>query len=65
MIAAVRVRGRTGVKKGIQDTMSMLKLTRLGHLVFLHEDATYKGMLVKAKMTSPGEKLTWKQSLRL
>ena len=37
MIAAVRVRGRTGVKKGIQDTMSMLKLTRINHLILLHE----------------------------
>lgn len=54
MIAAVRVRGRTGVKKGIQDTMSMLKLTRINHLVFLHEDATYKGMLIKAK-----DYITW------
>lgn len=54
MIAAVRVRGRTGVKKGIQDTMSMLKLTRINHLVFLHEDPTYKGMLIKAK-----DYITW------
>ncbi len=54
MIAAVRVRGRTGVKKGIQDTMSMLKLTRINHLVLLHEDPTYKGMLVKAK-----DYITW------
>ena len=49
MIGVLRVRGRTGVKKGIQDTMSMLKLTRINHLVLLHEDPTYKGMLVKAK----------------
>ena len=54
MIAVVRVRGRTGVKKGIQDTMSMLKLTRINHLVLLHEDSTYKGMLVKAK-----DYITW------
>ena len=54
MIAVVRVRGRTGVKKGIQDTMSMLKLTRINHLVLLHEDPTYKGMLVKAK-----DYITW------
>jgi large subunit ribosomal protein L30 len=54
MIAAVRVRGRTGVKKGIQDTMSMLKLTRINHLVLLHEDPNYKGMLVKAK-----DYITW------
>lgn len=49
MIGVLRVRGRTGVKKGIQDTMSMLKLTRINHLILLHEDPTYKGMLVKAK----------------
>ena len=54
MIAAVRVRGRTGVKKGIQDTMSMLKLTRIDHLILLHEDPSYKGMLVKAK-----DYITW------
>jgi len=54
MIAAVRVRGRTGVKKGIQDTMSMLKLTRINHLILLHEDPSNKGMLVKAK-----DYITW------
>jgi len=54
MIAAVRVRGRTGVKKGIQDTMSMLKLTRINHLILFHEDPSYKGMLVKAK-----DYITW------
>jgi large subunit ribosomal protein L30 len=54
MIAAVRVRGRTGVKKGIQDTMSMLKLTRINHLILLQEDPSYRGMLLKAK-----DYITW------
>jgi large subunit ribosomal protein L30 len=54
MIAAVRVRGRTGVNKDINDTMSMLKLTRINHLVLLDPNPSYNGMLVKAK-----DYITW------
>lgn len=54
MIAAVRVRGRTGVNKDIKDTMSMLKLTRINHLVFIEPNPSYNGMLIKAK-----DYITW------
>lgn len=54
MIAALRVRGRTGVKRDIQDTMSMLNLTRINHLVLIHTNPSYDGMLVKAK-----DYITW------
>lgn len=54
MIAAVRVRGRTGIKKDIQDTLSMLSLTRINHTVLIKENPSYQGMLQKAK-----DYITW------
>lgn len=54
MIAAVRVRGRTGIKKEIADTLDMLKLTRINHAVLIEENPSYKGMLQKAK-----DYITW------
>jgi large subunit ribosomal protein L30 len=49
MIAAIRVRGRTGIKKEIADTLDMLKLTRINHAVLIEETPSYKGMRQKAK----------------
>ncbi len=54
MIAAIRVRGRTGIKRDIADTLDMLKLTRINHLVLIEETPSYKGMLQKAK-----DYITW------
>ena len=54
MIAAIRVRGRTGIKKGIADTLDMLKLTRINHAVLIEENPSYQGMLQKAK-----DYITW------
>ncbi|MCE5213193.1 MAG: 50S ribosomal protein L30 [Methanobacterium sp.] len=54
MIAAIRVRGRTGVKGDIADTMEMLRLTRINHAVILDENPSYQGMLRKAK-----DYITW------
>lgn len=54
MIAAIRVRGRTGIKKEIADTLDMLKLTRINHAVLIEETPSYKGMLQKAK-----DYITW------
>jgi large subunit ribosomal protein L30 len=54
MIAAIRVRGRTGVKKDIQDTLTMLRLTRINHAVLIKENPSYQGMLRKAK-----DYITW------
>ncbi len=54
MIAAIRVRGRTGIKKEIADTLDMLKLTRINHAVLIEENPSYHGMLQKAK-----DYITW------
>ncbi len=54
MIAAIRVRGRTGIRKDIEDTLMMLKLTRINHAVLIEENPSYKGMLQKAK-----DYITW------
>ncbi len=54
MIAAIRVRGRTGIKKDIADTMDMLRLTRINHAVLIEENPSYQGMLQKAK-----DYITW------
>ncbi|HUT27218.1 MAG TPA: 50S ribosomal protein L30 [Methanomassiliicoccales archaeon] len=52
--AAIRVRGHSGVKGDIADTMLMLRLTRANHCVVLQETAEIKGMLMKAK-----DYITW------
>ena len=54
MIIALRVRGRTGIKKGIADTLDMLRLTRINHAVLLPENDSYLGMLRKGK-----DYITW------
>ncbi|OPY27052.1 MAG: 50S ribosomal protein L30P [Methanobacterium sp. PtaU1.Bin242] len=54
MIAAIRIRGRTGIKREIEDTMKMLRLTRINHVVVLEEKPSYQGMLQKAK-----DYITW------
>lgn len=54
MLAAVRVRGRTGIKGGISDTLDMLRLTRINHAVLVPETPSYSGMLRKAK-----DYITW------
>jgi large subunit ribosomal protein L30 len=54
MIAAVRVRGLTGVKHDIKDTMSYLNLHRKNYCVILEKKPNVIGMLKKAK-----DFLTW------
>lgn len=54
MIAAIRVRGRTGIRKEIADTLDMLNLTRINHAVLIEENPSYQGMLQKAK-----DYITW------
>ena len=54
MIAAIRVRGRTGIRKDIKDTLMMLKLTRINHAVLIEDTPSYQGMLQKAK-----DYITW------
>ncbi len=49
MLAVIRVRGRTGIRKEISDTLDMLHLTRVNHCVLIPETPAYKGMLQKVK----------------
>ena len=54
MYAVIRVRGRTGIKKNLADTLDMLNLTRISHAVVIPETPSYKGMLQKGK-----DYITW------
>ena len=54
MIAAIRIRGTTGVKADVASTMKMLRLNRINHAVIFDENPSYKGMLQKAK-----DYITW------
>jgi len=47
--AIIRVRGHSGVNKDIEDTMIMMRLTRINHCVVLPENESIKGMLNKTK----------------
>ena len=49
MLAVIRVRGRTGVRREISDTLKMLNLTRINHCVLIPDTPSYKGMLQKVK----------------
>jgi len=48
-IIAIRVRGRTGVRKEVQDTLKMLRLNRVNHAVIVDDRPSYLGMLKKAE----------------
>ncbi|GAA5818275.1 MAG: 50S ribosomal protein L30 [Methanobrevibacter sp. CfCl-M3] len=54
MFFVVRVRGTTGVKKDIANTLNMLHLNRINHGVLVQDNPSYKGMLQKAK-----DYITW------
>lgn len=54
MFAVIRIRGTTGVKRDISETLEMLNLTRINHAVLIEDDPSYNGMLVKAK-----DYITW------
>lgn len=47
-VAVVRIRGSVNVNKGIEDTMKLMNLTKVNHMVFVEEDPTHTGMLRKA-----------------
>jgi len=47
--AVIRVRGHRKINKDIEDTMGMLRLTRVNHCVIIPENEVMKGMLQKAK----------------
>ena len=54
MYAVIRIRGRTGIRKNIADTLDMLNLTRISHAVVIPDTPSYNGMLQKAK-----DYITW------
>ncbi len=54
MFLVIRVRGTTGVIRGIADTLDMLNLTRINHAVLIEDTPSYNGMLQKAK-----DYITW------
>lgn len=54
MLAVIRIRGTTGVKKDIAYTLDMLKLTRVNHAVLVEENPSINGMILKSK-----DYITW------
>ncbi|WP_461867045.1 50S ribosomal protein L30 [Thermococcus sp.] len=53
-IALIRIRGRVGVKRAVRDTLAMLRLHKVNHLVIVDENPTYNGMIQKVK-----DYITW------
>ena len=49
MFAAIRLKGNASLKKGLIDTMKMLRIEYPNNCVLLPETDSYKGMLTKCK----------------
>lgn len=49
LFAAIRVRGRIGIKKEVEDTLEMLRLSSINHCIILPEKPEFLGMLRKVK----------------
>lgn len=49
MFFVIRVRGTTGVKRDISDTLKMLRLNRINHGVLVEDNPSFVGMLQKSK----------------
>ena len=47
--AVIRVRGKTGIKRGIKRTLDILRLYNKNHLIILNESSTIPGMMQKIK----------------
>lgn len=45
----LRLRGKTGIKKEINDTFKMLNLLNKNHCVIVEDTPSYKGMVSKVK----------------
>ena len=58
-LAVVRVRGKVGVAREVEDTLRMLRLTRVNHCVLIDDRPTFRGMLQKAK-----DYITWGEVTR-
>jgi len=53
-LALIRIRGRVNVKRPVKDTLAMLRLHKVNHLVIVDDTPTYKGMIQKVK-----DYITW------
>ena len=53
-LAAIRVRGLTGIKSRVEDTLKMLRLYKNNYCAVFPKNPTYVGMLKKAK-----DYITW------
>lgn len=49
MLAVIRVRGSTGIRKEAEDTAALLRLHRINHMVLVRDDEQTLGMLRKIK----------------
>ena len=49
MFAVIRIRGSVNVARSIEDTLKMLRLTRVNHCVLIPDTPDYRGMLQKVK----------------
>lgn len=47
--AVIRLRGKHDLRKGVEDTLKMLHLTRQNHCVVVPQDSTHRGMLKTVK----------------
>lgn len=54
MIAAIRIRGTTGINRDIADTLTMMRLNQISHATLIEENPSYTGMLQKSK-----DYITW------
>ncbi len=52
--AVVRIRGRVGVRREIEETLQRLRLTRVNHCVVVPDTPTFRGMINRAK-----DYITW------
>ena len=53
-LAAIRIRGVTGVRRNVEDTLKMLRLYRKNYCCVLLNNQIYQGMLKSAK-----DYITW------
>ncbi len=49
MLAVIRIRGSIGVKKDLNNTMKMLRLFRVNHLVLVNEEKQSRKMVEKVQ----------------
>jgi len=49
MLAAIRIRGKVGIAKDVEDTLKILRLTKVNSMSILEEEPEIKGMLRKVQ----------------